>query len=68
MGKLRLFAVLCFILFLFAPLYASGTPEEKHADGQPPPLISEKPAEKTELPVIKAESVTKAEPRNRSSA
>ncbi|MEK7864505.1 MAG: transglycosylase SLT domain-containing protein [Nitrospirota bacterium] len=61
MGKLRLFAVLCFILFLFAPLYASGTPEEKSADGQPPPVISEKPAEKTE-PAIKAESVTKAEP------
>ncbi|MBI1812139.1 MAG: transglycosylase SLT domain-containing protein, partial [Nitrospirae bacterium] len=31
------------------------------ADGQPPPVISEKPAEKTE-PAIKAESVTKAEP------
>ncbi|MBI3378584.1 MAG: transglycosylase SLT domain-containing protein [Nitrospirae bacterium] len=61
MGKLRLFSVLCFILFLFAPLYASGTPEEKSADGQPPPVISEKPAEKTE-PAIKAESVTKAEP------
>ncbi len=51
MGKLRLFAVLCFILFLFAPLYASGTAEEKPADSHPPPLISEKPAEKTE-PVI----------------
>ena len=61
MGKLRLFAVLCFILFLFAPLYASGTPEEKSADGQPPPIISEKPAEKTE-PAIKAEPLTKAEP------
>ena len=61
MGKLRLFAVLCFILFLFAPLYASGTPEEKSADGQPPPIISEKPAEKIE-PATKAESVTKAEP------
>jgi len=61
MGNLRLFAVLCFILFLFAPLYASGTPEEKSADGQPPPIISEKPTEKTE-PAIKAESVTKAEP------
>ena len=61
MGKLCLFSVLCFILFLFAPLYASGTPEEKSADGQPPPVISEKPAEKTE-PAIKAESVTKAEP------
>ncbi len=51
MGKLRLFAVLCFILFLFAPLYASETPEDKSADSHPPPLISEKPAEKTE-PVI----------------
>lgn len=59
MGKLRLFAVLCFILFLFAPLYASGTPEEKHADGQPPPIISEKLAEKTE-PAIKAEAVIEA--------
>ena len=61
MGKLRLFAVLCFILFLFAPLYASGTPEEKSADGQPPPVILEKPAEKAE-PVIKAEHITKTEP------
>ncbi|MEK7742402.1 MAG: transglycosylase SLT domain-containing protein [Nitrospirota bacterium] len=61
MGKLRLFAVLCFILFLFAPLYASGTPEEKSADGQPPPIISEKPAEKTE-PAIKAEPVIEAAP------
>lgn len=55
MGKLCLFAVLCFILFLFAPLYASGTAEEKPADSQPPPLISEKPAEKTEPVITKTE-------------
>ena len=61
MGKLRLSVVLCCILFLFAPLYASGTPEEKSADSQPPPLISEKPAEKTE-PVIKAEPVIETAP------
>jgi membrane-bound lytic murein transglycosylase D len=53
MGKLRLFAVLCFILFLFAPLYASGIPEEKPAESHPPPIISEKPAEKTEPVIIK---------------
>ncbi|MDP1758274.1 MAG: transglycosylase SLT domain-containing protein [Thermodesulfovibrionales bacterium] len=46
---------------MFAPLYASGTPEEKSADGQPPPIISEKPAEKTE-PAIKSEPATKTEP------
>ena len=67
MGKLRLFAVLCFILFLFAPLYASGTPEEKSADGQPPPIISEKPAEKTE-PAIKAEPVIEAAPEAKPTA
>lgn len=55
MGKLRLLAVLCFMLFLFAPLYASGTPEEKPADSHPSPLISEKPAEKTEPVIIKTE-------------
>ncbi|MCX5717735.1 MAG: transglycosylase SLT domain-containing protein [Nitrospirae bacterium] len=53
MGKLRLFAILCFISFLFAPLYASGSPEEKPADSHPPPIISEKPAEKTEPVIIK---------------
>ncbi|MDP2277609.1 MAG: hypothetical protein Q8K51_05240, partial [Nitrospirota bacterium] len=46
---------------MFVPLYASGTPEGKPADSHPPPVISEKPAEKTE-PAIKAESVTKVEP------
>ncbi|MDP3048942.1 MAG: transglycosylase SLT domain-containing protein [Thermodesulfovibrionales bacterium] len=55
MGKLRLLAVLCFMLFLFAPLYASGTPEEKSADSHPPPIISEKPAEKTAPVIIKTE-------------
>ncbi|MEK7741432.1 MAG: transglycosylase SLT domain-containing protein, partial [Nitrospirota bacterium] len=53
--------------FLFAPLYASGTPEEKSADGQPPPIISEKPAEKTE-PAIKAEPVIEAAPEAKPTA
>jgi len=54
MGKLRLLAILCFMLFLFAPLYASDTYEGKSADSQPPPVILEKQVEKTE-PVIKSE-------------
>jgi len=49
------------MLFLFTPLYASGTPEEKPVDSQPPPVILEKPAEKT-ASVITPEPVTKAAP------
>jgi len=64
MATLRLFAVLFFILFLFAPVYASGIQEEKPADSQPPPVVMEKPYEKPQ-PVIKAEPVIKSEPQTK---
>ena len=47
---------------MIVPLYASGWLRRRTADSQPPPIISEKPAEKQNFRAIKAEAVLAAAP------